>query len=72
MPTKSMNAGASGHVPHPDVSVTATADKYVIPRHHRPDSHHMAFEGLLMVALGVENMYLGIVHGDDNVSIRQM
>ena len=44
-----------------------TRHKDIIPRHHCPDTHDVACQGLLMVPVGVEYMYLGIVQRDDNV-----
>jgi hypothetical protein len=32
----------------------------------------MPLEGLLMVTFRIENMYFGVVHGNDNISVRQM
>lgn len=62
----------SRHVPDSHVPIAATADEGVAPWHHRPDAHDMPGEGLLMLAVGVEDVDLGVVQGDDDVLRREV
>jgi len=62
----------SGHIPNPHISVAAAADKYVVPRDHGPDPHYMTLQRPLVISLGVEDMYFGVVQGNHNIFLRQM
>jgi hypothetical protein len=62
----------SGKVPNAHIAIAASTDKKIAPRHHGPYPHDVAFKGLLVIALDIENMYLGVVEGDDNVAVGQV
>lgn len=56
-----------GHVPNSDFAIASTADKNVVPRDHRPYTHHMALQHPLIIAIGVIHVDSGIVHGEYNI-----
>lgn len=60
------------HVPNSNFTVTTTADQNVIPWNHRPDTHHVALQGSMVVSVGIIHMNLSVVHGEDNVFWRQV
>lgn len=62
----------SGHIPNADITVTASTDKGVTPRNHRPYSHNMALQSLLIITISVENVDLGIVQSNHDVLWRKM
>lgn len=48
-------------VPNPYIAVTTTTDKYVFPWDHSPHTHDMSLQNSESIALGVEDMNLGVV-----------
>ena len=62
----------SSHVPDPNITITTSANKGITPRNHRPHTHNMTLEGLLVITLGIENVDLGVVQCDDDVLWREV
>ena len=59
-------------IPDADVTIASAADENVAAGHHGPDAHGVADQRALMVAVGVEDVDLGVVERDDDVLRRQM
>ena len=62
----------SEKIPYPDVPVTSTTDQDVFPRNHGPYAHNVALQCLLSIALGIENVDLGVIKRHDDVLWRQV
>lgn len=61
-----------GKIPYADIAVAATADQSVLPGHHGPDTHDMALQRLLILALRVKHMNTSVVEGDDDVLVGEV
>lgn len=62
----------SSHVPDPNITITTSTDKCIAPRNHRPHTHNMTLEGLLVIAVGIEDVNLSVVERNNYVLRRQM
>jgi hypothetical protein len=61
-----------GHIPHSNITVTATTYKGITPWYHSPNTHNMALERLLVIAIRVEDMNLSIIKRNNNILGCQM
>lgn len=59
-------------IPHAYITIAATTDQGVVPWDHSPDAHNMPLQCALRITLGIENVYLGIIKGDNDVLGRQV
>ena len=69
---KCVHARTGSHVPHSNVSVATSANEYVVPRYHCPDTHDVPLQCSLMIASYVKDMDLCVIESYHNVFLGQM
>lgn len=72
LPESFMEFIPRSHIPDPNISITASTDQNIAPRDHCPYPHDMPCQSPLMIAFGIEDMYLGVIQGHHNVFLGQM